>query len=233
MKYDVKYGGEYVGDIKEFTKFDMTIASKFVEKDMKKKAGDMSNEELETALRQLQLMFIERLPQNYSMFEILIGEVLVRKKIKCKVFRKEKWEEISWDFRNIEYLEKNKESVGRMNPGILYKPVDPQFPLIDYVFIEMQNEKKKICCIQVTFTKDHAKTYKTHQRAWKRLGLKDKDEIEIYVMCRPQFAKKYAGYKNKQFIKGSDREFEGVNYVAIKMIFDNPINYRDVTEAEI
>ncbi len=77
MKYDVKYGGEYVGDIKEFTQFDMTIISKFVEKDMKKKAWGMNNVELETALT-TQLMFIEELPPNYSMFEILIGEVLVR-----------------------------------------------------------------------------------------------------------------------------------------------------------
>ena len=47
-----------------------------------------------------------------------------------------------------------------MQPGILYKPVDPLFPAIDFVFVkEIQKDKqnKQVYCMQVTFSKDHKK----------------------------------------------------------------------------
>ena len=86
----------------------------------------------------------------------------------------------------------------------------------------MEQGKKRVFGIQVTFAKTHDKDLTVHHQAYKRLGMKlNQDELRVYVIPNPLHAKLYSKRKSEQFFtKGS---VEGVQYSTVKMVFSNPI----------
>ena len=78
-------------------------------------------------------------------------------------------------------IDKEKEDVQNMKPGVLYYPVDFQFPVIDFVFVkETQTaQNKQVFCIQVTFGKKHDKPVSAYEELFDRLGSKETDKCRF------------------------------------------------------
>ena len=84
-----------------------------------------------------------------------------------------------------------------MQPGVLYRPVNPQFVASDLLWKdEMTNE---VCGIQVTFAETHIKTEKTYRLLFETLGLDPKsDKLKLYFVPAPKYVEEYS--KDKEFI---------------------------------
>ena len=105
-----------------------------------------------------------------------------------------------------------------MKPGVLYYPADGNFPLLDFVFVKIEQGKKQVFGIQVTFAKTHAKDLTIHHQAYKRLGMKlNQGELRVYVIPKPLHAKLYSERKSEQFVRRGS--MEGVQYSTVKMGF--------------
>ena len=44
-----------------------------------------------------------------------------------------------------------------LKPGVLFYPIDPKFPAVDFVFVKEEKHKKQVFCVQVTFGGSHQK----------------------------------------------------------------------------
>ena len=80
-----------------------------------------------------------------------------------------------------------------LKPGILYYPVEKNFPAVDFFFVKEREGKKKVFGIQVTFGKTHPKSRSVYEKFYERLGLDpDTDEVTIYVISSSSNAEGYA-----------------------------------------
>lgn len=225
LKYDVQYGGEYEGKENEFTNFDMTYTSNYVRLCMADKK--ISDEAYMKMLWNLRLIFIGGRRNDPHLFEHVVCEDVEKQKLKWEVFEAGEWVKHDWGFEKWEFVSKGKESTMNMKPGILYYPADENFPLLDFVFVKMEQGKKRVFGIQVTFAKTHAKDLSVHHQAYKRLGMKlNQDELRVYVIPNPLHAKLYSKRKSEQFVRRGS--MGGVQYSTVKMVFSNPIRFRRI-----
>ncbi len=60
------------------------------------------------------------------------------------MYKEGTWTDHQWDFGDSEFVERGQEDVKNMRPGILYRPVDPKFPAVDFLFVtESQSQKEE------------------------------------------------------------------------------------------
>ena len=76
------------------------------------------------------------------MFELVVFNSLPRNIFKWQIYNG-KWVNYEWDFNDKKIVVKGKEDVQNMKPGILYYPVDPQFPVVDFVFVKETQTAQK------------------------------------------------------------------------------------------
>ena len=97
------------------------------------------------------------------LFEDVVFGLLTEAEVqqyKWKVYKLGAEEEFKVKFKRGEEIAKHEETkvLGVMQPGVLYRPVNPQFVACDMLWKdETTNE---VCGIQVTFAETHTKTEK-------------------------------------------------------------------------
>ena len=153
-------------------------------------------------------------------FEIVVYNALVLPDyFKWQVFENNQWIDHDWGLSKKERLSKCDKNAENMRPGILYKPVDPLFPAVDFVFIkEIQKDKqnKQVYCVQVTFSKDHKKAQSVYQQLYNRLGMDSQlDEIFVYIITQPKHVDGYATGTYKKLVTG-DVSLPRLHFSAVK-----------------
>jgi len=120
--------------------------------------------------------------------------LVVSQHFNWQVYKNEIWVDHKWGLSKNRKLRKNNEMVTEMEKGVLYKPVDLQFPAVDFVDLT----RKTVYCIQVTFSSSHQKTIETYKKLYNRLGMNPQldeifevDEIFVYLITQPRHI---AGY---------------------------------------
>ena len=154
----------------------------------------MQDDKLYRIIQSLRDMFIG-LPQVPELFEMVVYHSVVSQHFNWQVYKNEIWVDHKWGLSKNRKLRKNNEMVTEMEKGVLYKPVDLQFPAVDFVYMEnLQKDltRKTVYCIQVTFSSSHQKTIETYKKLYNRLGMNPQvDEIFVYLITQPRHV---AGY---------------------------------------
>ena len=139
-------------------------------------------------------MFLGGTAKVPELFQFVTYNTLVRSNLfKWQIF-KGNWEDHQWTFTEKKRVAKNSEKVIDMEPGVLYYPVDPQFPAVDFVFVNKSqgDKKKQVFAIQVTFAENHQKPSSVYKKLYDRLGMNSEtDEITIYIITQPKHALTY------------------------------------------
>ena len=141
LQYNVKYGREW-GKC-EFTEFTMKIASEYV----KGHIFDLNDEKLVDAINSLRLMFMHGEMQDWKLFQEVVYQL--HSFNKWQILDGNEWKEHLWDLNQRKELAKDHEQVEKMEPGVLYKPVDPKFLEADFVFVKPRTSHstpKRTCC---------------------------------------------------------------------------------------
>jgi len=156
LHYNMQCNGEG-GDFKEFK---MVLASEYVKEILSE--SEMQDDKLYRIIQSLRDMFID-LPQVPELFEMVVYHSVVSQHFNWQVYKNEIWVDHKWGLSKNRKLRKNNEMVTEMEKGVLYKPVDLQFPAVDFVYMEnLQKDltRKTVYCIQVTFSSSHQKQLK-------------------------------------------------------------------------
>lgn len=114
------------------------------------------------------------------------------------------WVECVFEFSSNEIVAsyEEEEVLKNMKVGVLYRPVDLQFPGVDMVWAEVKNSgQREYFGIQVTFAESHAKHKSVYEKLYQRLGLEKKTRLNVYMVTNPIYAETYAQRKRKQFFK--------------------------------
>ena len=174
----------------EFTQFSMQIASDYVEERVNKMG--LNDQELLESIQTLKLMFQGGTPKVSKLFETVVYHTIANQQLgfSWQIFDSGEWKNHKWDITKAKMIDKDCENVINMEPGILYRPVDPKFPGADFVFVKEKksNERRKRAFgIQVTFQKDHhKKSESVYQKLYQRLGMDPyNDEITVYLITHP------------------------------------------------
>ena len=181
----------------------MMIASEFVQKNFDEQRP--SDTELHGCIRELIHMFRGSKKQIPFLFEFVVYHImLVNSSFKwniCKDGRN--WEDHHLKFSSGEVIAKHEEEVLKnMQTGVLYRPVDPQFPAVDMLWVEENEPGQRVYFgIQVTFAEAHAKSKTVYKKLYDRLGLNQKDKLKICIITNPYHAETYAKLKKDQFFK--------------------------------
>jgi len=125
LQYDVKYDKHQYRNEYKFNCYKMKLASDYVKANIKLELND---DELLQSIQSLKLMFRGGAPNVPGLFEIAVYGIISNPDFSWKIFENEKWCEHKWELPRRERIDKNCEEVTDMKPGILYYPVDPQFP---------------------------------------------------------------------------------------------------------
>lgn len=199
LQYKVQCNGEE-GDFKNFI---MVIASTYVKH---KLAYDLKDEELVEYIGYLKQMFMGK-PQLSETFQLVVYNALVLPNIfKWQIFKNDRWIDHEWGLSKKEKLSKGDEMVENMQPGVLYYPVDMQFPAVDFVFvkdIQKSKKKKQAYCVQVTFSSSHKKPLRVYEKLYARLGMDPQlDEMFVYIISQPKYVDGYAKDTHKKAVQG-------------------------------
>ncbi len=136
------------------------------------------------------------------------------------------WKDHQWKFDKSEHVAKGDENVLKMKPRILYRPVDPLFPLLDFLFVEESSKgSQKVVGVQITFAEKHAKKTLTYKELYQRLGMKESDKLDIYIVPSPKNAQRYAKRSNSQFFTPVPKDKEkyplkSIEFITVKSEFD-------------
>ena len=121
-----------------------------------------------------------------------------------------KWQELKFNIKTkLQFgslLEEEEQLLMNMKPNVLYVPSDSKFPIADMFWEEqVENGRRKVCGIQVTFASTRSKPLSSYQEFVDRLGLDmEKDELVLYFVTNPMFTQKYAKRKKSSFFEGEN-----------------------------
>ena len=207
LQYDVLHDGS-------FQHFQMMYASEYVRKHIKEKQP--SKLELQAAVHQLIRMFQEILPQRPDLFEFVVyyGLKEFEWAVYCK--KEEMWKDRKFDFVDSKSLSKPEEVVlEKMKNSVLCRPLHPNFPAVDMLWVEVNEGQKEYFAVQVTFASSHAKSPETYQGLRERIGLKPEDKLTIYMVTNPRHLTTYAKCSNESFISGATRRGVSIEFATI------------------
>ena len=137
-----------------------------------------------------------------------------------EIFTDKKWVEHNWDICAKEKVKGDEIRLDCLKPGILYRPVQRNFPAVDFFFVKEIEGQKKVFGIQVTFSKTHPKPRSAYEEFYNRLGLDpDTDEATIYVISSSSNAEGYAKGFLSYFYKKINTIFPmpKLEFAAVKM----------------
>ena len=187
--YDVKYGGKYINET-EFEDFSMKITSEYARVSLD---AHMTEKDLLQCIERLQGILKYGGELQPLLFQLVVYHTIPGQTYKWEVFTNEKWVEHNWDISAKERVKGDKIRLECLKPGILYYPVEKNFPAVDFFFVKEREGKKKVFGIQVTFGKTHPKSRSVYEKFYERLGLDpDTDEVTIYVISSSSNAEGYA-----------------------------------------
>ncbi len=220
LQYKVSYEGENKGAPDEFQHFKMDFASLHAKQYLTNEC--MSPAELSEGTSRLQLMFIGGLEKESLLFEMVVLEALRNSTLfKWNVYVNGTWYDHQWKFDKSEDVAKHDENVLKMKPGILYRPVDRQFPIVDFLFVKESPTGRQIFGVQITFAQKHAKKKETYERLYQRLGMKKSDKLHIYIVPSPQNAQGYAELQNYQYFTPQSKDNKlDVDFITVRSEFD-------------
>ncbi len=221
LQYKVDCEGENKGAPDEFQHFKMDYASLYAKQYLTNER--MSHAELSEGTSRLQSMFIGGLAKESLLFEMVVFETLRNSTLfKWNVYVNGTWDDHQWKFDKSEDVAKGDENVLKMKPGILYRPVDRQFPIVDFLFVkESPTGGRQMFGVQVTFAQKHAKKKETYERLYQRLGTKKSDKLHIYLVPSPENAQDYAELQNYKFFTPQSKDNKlGVDFIIVRSEFD-------------
>ena len=212
---------QYKVDEETFTSFQMVIASEYVKERLN--ANCPSNAELYESIHRLRNMFRGgNISPILNLFEYVIYFMLINGSFEWYVLnRDQSRRERDFKFTSGKLVAKReKKLLTEMQPGILYRPCDPYFPAVDMLWVEENEKKERVYYgIQVTFSTSHAKALSVYENLYCRLGLGDKDKLNIYVVSNPIYTETYARCKKEKFfspvLRSPDKCPYNIDFAAI------------------
>ena len=85
--------------------------------------------------------------------------------------------------------EENEDKLTNMEIGVIYKPINWQFPVVDLVW---KDGTRGACAIQVTFGREHKKDVTAFRSLYARLGLLSMDKLTVYFVPSRRNIEHYA-----------------------------------------
>ena len=145
---------------------------------------------------------------NALLFEYVVFHMLVSR-FKWTVFKDgQGWVERDFKFSSGKVVAcYDENALKNMQTGVLYRPVDPEFPAVDMVWAEVNNLGQKVYFgIQVTLGKTHPKRKTVYEELYVRLGLNKEERFIVYTVTNPVYAESYAKLKREQYFKPQLRQ---------------------------
>ena len=202
LQYKVHYGGKYEGEDDEFRHFEIMLASNYVERKIDRY---MTEGEIEKCLRQLHIMFIKGETIKPKLFELVVRHALLKQRFSWESFSigidpVTNWEERKFRFNDVWMVGKlNANTLKNMKPGILYIPLEEQFPAVDMLFEEDNSGTRQVFGVQVTFQGTHAKPLSAYKKVFEAVGLEESDKVHIYFVTNPLHLDGYLKRGKDQF----------------------------------
>jgi hypothetical protein len=80
------------------------------------------------------------------------------------------------------------------DPKVLYRPIDKNFPGVDYLFLDNSREDSKpiISGLQLTISSSHQKKADVYFKLFNDISLPDDEKMRIFVVCPERLAEGYA-----------------------------------------
>lgn len=139
------------------------------------------------------------------------------------------WKDRAFQLNSGEIVTKHDEEVlKRMQTGILYRPIDPDFLAVDMLWVEENGPGQRMYYgLQVTFAKSHTKSTTFYEKLYDRLGLNKTDKLNIYIITNPRHSETYAKLKKEECfnppLKPSDNFLYNIQFATISTKeFDYP-----------
>ena len=197
LQYKVNYEKE------DFKNFKMVYASEYVKMMMEQETPN--DEDFLTSVVQLNRMFRGGRKQDSYVFEHVVYHGL--KRFKWKIFCKDKqeWVDRKFEFKVSQLVEKEEEKfLKNMQTYVLYRPLNPQFPLVDMLWVELNEQgKKEFFGVQVTFAEEHSKPMSTYENVRQVLDINPEEKLNIYFVTNPRHVESYAKRNKVSFISGA------------------------------
>ena len=199
LHYEVDY------EEKDFMQFNMVFASEYVKK--MKEQETMSDEELQSCIVELKLMFQGGRKLNSDLFETVVFHGLSSFEWKMYCKDEQKWVDRKFEFKESQWVAKQEEKLlQNMRPSVLYRPLNPKFPLVDMLWVEINERgQKELFFVQVTFAEKHDKSMSTYENLRSALCLKPSEKLNIYFVPNPRYVDTYAKRDKESFISGATK----------------------------
>ena len=189
----------------DFTRFKMVFASEYVKKRIEEQIP--SDEELHESIHELKHMFRGGKKEKSELFEYIVYHGLSR--FEWKIYHKDKqeWVDRKFEFEDAYFVTKQEEKVLKsMQSSVLYRPLNPQFHLVDMLWVEVNEQRQKeFFAVQVTFAPKHDKSMSVYQNLREELELKPEDKLNIYFVSNPRYVETYAKCDKASFITGATK----------------------------
>ena len=207
LQYKVHYGEEYETEFKDF---EMVIASEYVDQKLSNRV--INSTELYKCIQSLKQMFLG-VRREYLLFEFVVFHLLLEDN-NWEIFDGKKWDKRRFRFNESVRVPKDSEHVLKtMQPGTLYYPLNPHFPIADFLFVE----SGEVFGVQVTFAKSHAKEMKTFENLFELLDLNEERKLHLFLVPNPRHLEQYVKYEPKNFItKASQVKQNRVDFSIIR-----------------
>ena len=191
---------QYDVNEKTFLNFTMMIASEHIQ--TKLDTQTPNHTDLYGSINELIHMFRGGRKASPLLFEYVVFHMLVSKCFEWTIWNGDGWVKRDFTFSSNKVVAfyEEEEKLKNMEIGVLYRPVDPQFPAVDMVWAEGNNSgQREYFGIQVTFAESHAKNKSVYEKLYVRLGLTTENRLNIYMVTNPMYAEAYAKLKKEQF----------------------------------
>ena len=187
----------------DFARFKMVFASEYVQKRMEEQTP--SDEELHDSIHELKHMFRGGKKEKYELFEYVVYHCLSRLEWKIYHKLKQEWIDRKFEFEDCYVVAKQEEKVLKsMRSSVLYRPLNPHFPLIDMLWVELNEQRQKeFFAVQVTFADRYDNSMSVYQNLREYLELKPEDKLNIYFVSNPRYVETYAKHDKASFISGA------------------------------
>lgn len=192
----------YKLDVQTFREFEMMVASEYVHKELI--VQHPNDTELHGCIVQLIHMFRGHKQLNPLLFEYVVYHMIVSSSFKWSICEDgQHWKDCSLKFSSGELIAKDDEEVLKkmLTQGVLYRPVNPQFPAIDMLWVEETGRGQRVYFgiqIALNFAETHAKSMNVYEELYDRIGLVQKDKFNVYIITNPRHTQTYA---KQQFFK--------------------------------
>ena len=219
LQYDVQYGGKLKGKRTEFGHFQMKVASDYVRN--QKRFDLLPFKDLFQACRRLLLMFEGVKTYDSDLFEIVVASSIFREAFYWEVYEKERrmWINHTWELDEYVVVANEDVKVSKMKPGVLYRPYDKHFPVVEFLFV---SEDKEVFGIKVTTAYHHSNEIKTYDILYKLLGIPNTQKVHIYTIPCPEHANVYPKHKHCNFFdlvaNDDDTDLPNVHFSTLKTL---------------